>query len=181
MAPVYDVLSTVPYIPDDETAALRYSRTKKMTEFSRDELAHLAKALLPEKLVMDAARETVERFEEIWTVEKSHLPLDRKVMTRGRGPSRAGANLRRVPNSVIVQVLTGLKRIEQPNAFYECASAYGPKWLFRPTQKIRELPRSARSLFSRSWIDQRLHRLSVSPRLPIDGLLTVRCGCRTFL
>lgn len=110
MAPVYDVLSTVPYIPDDETAALRYSRTKKMTEFSRDELAHLAaKALLPEKLVMDAARETVERFEEIWTVEKSHLPLDRKVMTRGRGPSRAGANLRRVPNSVIVQVLTGLK------------------------------------------------------------------------
>jgi serine/threonine-protein kinase HipA len=81
VAPAYDLLSTVPYIPDDETAALRYSRTKKMTEFSRDELAHLAaKALLPEKLVMDAARETVGRFEEVWAAEKSHLPLDQKVI-----------------------------------------------------------------------------------------------------
>jgi serine/threonine-protein kinase HipA len=81
VAPAYDFLSTVPYIPDDETAALRYSRTKKMTEFSRDELAHLAaKALLPEKLVLDTARETVERFVEVWAAEKAHLPLDRKVI-----------------------------------------------------------------------------------------------------
>lgn len=86
VAPAYDLLSTVPYIPDDETAALRYSRTKKMTEFSKDELAHLAsKALLPEKLVMDAARETMDRFEEVWTTEKSHLPLDRKVIAAVEG------------------------------------------------------------------------------------------------
>lgn len=40
-----------------------YSRTKKMNEVSKDELAHLAaKALLSEKLVLDTAAETVERL-----------------------------------------------------------------------------------------------------------------------
>jgi serine/threonine-protein kinase HipA len=80
LSPAHDLLSTIPYIPD-ETAALKYSRTKKMTEFSRDELTHLAaKALLPEKLVLDTAAETVARFRDVWTAEKTNLPLPRNVV-----------------------------------------------------------------------------------------------------
>jgi serine/threonine-protein kinase HipA len=80
LAPAYDLLSTIPYI-EDETMALKYSRTKKMTEFSKDELKHLAaKAKLPEKLVLDTAAETVKRFKQIWTEEKKNLPLEKKVI-----------------------------------------------------------------------------------------------------
>ncbi|MFT3690943.1 hypothetical protein [Paenirhodobacter sp.] len=68
--------STIPHIPGEDTAALNYSRTKKMAQLDTDELRHLAaKALLPEKLVIDTASETVERFRQVWEREKAHLPL----------------------------------------------------------------------------------------------------------
>lgn len=80
LSPAYDILSTVPYI-EDETAALRYVKTRKMSEFSVEELKRLAaKALLPEKPVLKAAAETVARFREIWPQEKQHLALDAKVI-----------------------------------------------------------------------------------------------------
>ena len=80
LSPAYDMLSTIPYI-SDETAALNYSRTKKMTEVTRDELSHLAaKARLSEKLVLDTATETMARFKEVWATEKKHLPLAKKVV-----------------------------------------------------------------------------------------------------
>ena len=51
-----------------------------MAEFNTDELRHLAaKALLPEKLVIDTASETVRRFREVWQAEKNNLPLTEKV------------------------------------------------------------------------------------------------------
>ena len=75
LAPAYDFVSTIAYLPDD-SAALRFSRTRRFSEFSEDELAHLAaKALLPEKLVLDAARETVALFHQHWRGERRHLPL----------------------------------------------------------------------------------------------------------
>ncbi|WP_338040687.1 hypothetical protein [Marinomonas ostreistagni] len=41
-----------------------------------DELSHLAaKAMLPEKLVLDTAKETVAGFHEVWAQAKAHLPL----------------------------------------------------------------------------------------------------------
>lgn len=80
LSPAYDLLSTIPCI-EDETMALKYSRTKKMAEFSKDELKHLAaKAKLSEKLVLDTAAETVERFKETWADEKKNLPLEKKVV-----------------------------------------------------------------------------------------------------
>ncbi|ESQ92814.1 type II toxin-antitoxin system HipA family toxin [Asticcacaulis benevestitus] len=79
LAPAYDFLSTIPYIQDD-SAALKYSRTKKMADVTMDELAHLAaKARLPEKLVLDVTRETVDRFKQVWTAEKNNLPLGKDV------------------------------------------------------------------------------------------------------
>jgi serine/threonine-protein kinase HipA len=80
LSPAYDLLSTIPYIAD-ETMALKYSRYKKMTEFSKDELKHLAaKARLSEKLVLDTATETVARFKEIWPREKANLPLEKRIV-----------------------------------------------------------------------------------------------------
>lgn len=80
LSPAYDLLSTIPYIAD-EKMALNYSRTKKMAEFSKDELKHLAaKAKISEKLVLDTAAETVQRFKQIWADEKANLPLEKKVV-----------------------------------------------------------------------------------------------------
>ncbi len=75
LAPAYDLLSTIAYMPDD-TAALKYSRTSKMAEVTKDELAHLAaKAMLPERLVLETARDTVDRFKHVWAAEKANLPM----------------------------------------------------------------------------------------------------------
>src|SRR5690606_263665 len=80
LSPAYDLVSTIPYIEGEDTAALNYSRTKKMAELTTDELRHMAaKALLPEKLVIDTATETVQRFREFWEAEKRNLPLADKV------------------------------------------------------------------------------------------------------
>lgn len=80
LSPAYDLVSTIPYIEGEDTAALNYARTKKMVEFNADELRYMAaKALLPEKLVMDAATETVQRFRQVWNSEKKNLPLAAKV------------------------------------------------------------------------------------------------------
>lgn len=47
IAPAYDFVSIIAYIPD-ESASLKVSRTKKLSEFTLDELSHLAaKAMLP--------------------------------------------------------------------------------------------------------------------------------------
>lgn len=80
IAPAYDFVSTVPYLPDD-SAALKVSRSKKFSDFTLDELSHLAaKAMLPEKWVLDTARETVAGFHELWAKEKAHLPLAQSMI-----------------------------------------------------------------------------------------------------
>jgi serine/threonine-protein kinase HipA len=80
IAPAYDFVSTIPYIADKE-AALKVSRSKKFTDFTMDELSHLAaNARLPEKLVLDTAEETVSLFHDIWQKEKNNLALSRGVI-----------------------------------------------------------------------------------------------------
>ncbi len=80
LAPAYDFVSTIAYIPDGK-AALKFSRTKRFAEYSEDELSHLAaRARLPEKLVLDTARETVALFHQHWHAEKANLPLTAEVV-----------------------------------------------------------------------------------------------------
>ncbi len=80
LAPAYDFVSMIPYIPD-EKAGMKYSRTRCFDEFSEDELTHLAaRALLPEKLVLNTAQETVSLFHEYWRREKRNLPLSTEVI-----------------------------------------------------------------------------------------------------
>jgi len=81
LAPAYDFVSTTPYIPDDN-AVLTVSRTKRFDGFSEDELSHLsARARLPERMVIESARETVELFRQHWNSEKHNLPLTQEVVT----------------------------------------------------------------------------------------------------
>jgi serine/threonine-protein kinase HipA len=66
LAPAYDFVSTIPYI-QDATTALSLVKTKKMADLSLDQLSRFAaKARLPEKPVLETARETVERFIGAW-------------------------------------------------------------------------------------------------------------------
>lgn len=74
LSPAYDFVSTIAYIEDDK-AALKYARTREFASFDLDELSYLAgKARLPEKPVLDTAKETVARFHEVWAKEKTNLP-----------------------------------------------------------------------------------------------------------
>ncbi|WP_194091705.1 type II toxin-antitoxin system HipA family toxin [Vibrio hibernica] len=80
IAPAYDFVSTIAYISDD-SASLKVSRSKKFSNFTLDELSHLAaKAMLPEKLVLDTAKQTVSGFHEVWAKEKFHLPLTKSMI-----------------------------------------------------------------------------------------------------
>jgi serine/threonine-protein kinase HipA len=91
LAPAYDFVSTIPYIPDDE-AALKFSRTKRFDEFTEDELAHLAnRAAMPETLVLDTARETVELFHQYWNSENENLPLNPRIV------AAINAHVKKVP------------------------------------------------------------------------------------
>lgn len=66
LAPAYDFVSTIAYLPDDKMA-LTLGRSKAMSELSLDQLAYLAaKAKLPEKLVLDTAKDIVIRFMDVW-------------------------------------------------------------------------------------------------------------------
>lgn len=66
LAPGYDFVSTIPYLPDYKMA-LTLGRSKDMRALSLDQLSYLAgKARLPEKLVLDSAVDTVRRFRDVW-------------------------------------------------------------------------------------------------------------------
>ena len=79
LAPAYDFVSTIPYLPEDGTG-LNISRTKSFGGFTLDELTHFAvKAAIPKKLVLDSAKETVARFRDVWTAQASNLPMSKKV------------------------------------------------------------------------------------------------------
>lgn len=80
LAPAYDFVSTIAYL-QDPNFALNVSTKKRFDEFTIAELAHLAaKASLPEKLVLDTARETVALFHKHWKAERRNLPLAKNVV-----------------------------------------------------------------------------------------------------
>ncbi|ACG78796.1 conserved hypothetical protein [Phenylobacterium zucineum HLK1] len=75
LAPAYDLLSTIAYLPDDN-AALKVARSKAWTDFDADELAALADGSgAPQRLTLRLARETVDAFRSAWASEAAHLPM----------------------------------------------------------------------------------------------------------
>ncbi|MCF6257138.1 MAG: type II toxin-antitoxin system HipA family toxin [Gammaproteobacteria bacterium] len=82
LAPAYDFVSTVPYIPNDKLA-LSLSGTKDMSAIS---LAHfeklVKKAQVPEYLVLNAVKETVELVNDAWGKNRSAYPLPNDIFAR---------------------------------------------------------------------------------------------------
>ena len=81
LAPGYDFLSTTLYLPD-ENAALKFARTKKVAELTLGELIHMAaKAGIPEALAKDTVTDAVDRFHQVWSQERAHLPISSALET----------------------------------------------------------------------------------------------------
>jgi serine/threonine-protein kinase HipA len=79
LSPGYDFVSTIAYLPD-EKLALKLGHSKQMTDLGLDELAWFAaKARLPERLVLDTAKETVRRFLEVWHRSQTAEQIDESV------------------------------------------------------------------------------------------------------
>jgi len=82
LAPAYDFVSTIPYIPN-EKLALNLSGTKDMQAITLLHFSKLAKkAGLPEFLVLNTVREMVDRVHEAWSKNKNHYPLPKKLLER---------------------------------------------------------------------------------------------------
>jgi serine/threonine-protein kinase HipA len=79
LAPAYDFVSTIVFL-SDETMALNFGHSKRWTDTTLAEFKYFAaKAKLPEKIVLDAAKEIIERFHEVWAQEKDNLPLTERA------------------------------------------------------------------------------------------------------
>lgn len=79
LAPAYDFVSTIPYLPNDQLA-LSFAGSKSFTALDFDRLKRFAdKADLPEALVLETAHETVRAFKRIWQ-SKDDFAIDRKLI-----------------------------------------------------------------------------------------------------
>ncbi len=66
LAPAYDFVSTIAYLPDDQLA-LKFVDSKQFSSITNDQFERFAaKARLPTKLTLDTVHETVARFAETW-------------------------------------------------------------------------------------------------------------------
>lgn len=80
LAPAYDLLSTVAYIPEEDSA-LKFHRSREWESFTYRELEAISdRARLPSHLVVSTAKETVEQFDALWDQEKAHLPFSEEVV-----------------------------------------------------------------------------------------------------
>ncbi|MFC0685869.1 type II toxin-antitoxin system HipA family toxin [Novosphingobium clariflavum] len=85
LGPAYDLLSTVAYLPEDDSA-LKFHRSRGWDSFTYEELEAIAdKARLPSHLVVSTARETIARFDALWDQESRHLPFPREVVAAIEG------------------------------------------------------------------------------------------------
>lgn len=66
LSPAYDMVSTIPYIPEPELA-LSLGETKSMLQVDEDRFRRFARrASLPDRLIAAVARETAQRLREAW-------------------------------------------------------------------------------------------------------------------
>lgn len=82
LAPAYDFVSTVPYIPGDKLG-LSLSGTKEMSAITLSHFEQLVKkARIPEYLVLSTVRETVETTIQAWHKHKTSYPLSNEIRDR---------------------------------------------------------------------------------------------------
>ncbi len=74
LAPAYDLVSTIAYADDDRMALRWLGEARRFTDLSEDLLARLASgARLPQRLVVRAGCELVERFLAVWERDRENL------------------------------------------------------------------------------------------------------------
>ncbi|MGB9151694.1 MAG: HipA domain-containing protein [Alphaproteobacteria bacterium] len=79
LSPAYDMLSTVPYIPHDGLA-LKLADTKDMQAIELEHFRKLAsKAQVPEHLVMQTVRDTIEATHIAWAEIRKHSDLPPEI------------------------------------------------------------------------------------------------------
>lgn len=82
LAPAYDFVSTIPYIPNDKLS-LTLGNTKDMSKANLEEFKKLAKkAEIPTQLVLDVASDSAQAIKEAWENNKGNYPLSTDVMNR---------------------------------------------------------------------------------------------------
>ncbi|MEE9397863.1 MAG: type II toxin-antitoxin system HipA family toxin [Methylococcales bacterium] len=82
LAPAYDFVSTVPYIPNDRLA-LSLADTKDMSAITLKHFTKLVKkAQVPEYLVLNAVKNTVEETIQAWHEHKASYPLSDEIRDR---------------------------------------------------------------------------------------------------
>ncbi|MGH7708721.1 MAG: type II toxin-antitoxin system HipA family toxin [Vulcanimicrobiaceae bacterium] len=101
VAPAYDYLSTVIYMPDDDLG-LNFAGTKAFTDVSAELVSAFAdRASLPRRPVLRAAAEMVDRMRDIWPGLRGELPMEERQL------AAIEAHMERVPLFVGRGVLTG--------------------------------------------------------------------------
>lgn len=78
LAPAYDLLSTIPYIPQDGLA-LKLSDTRDMKAIGMEHFRKLVKkANVPEHIILQTVRNTVDATRTAWAEHGKHydLPVD---------------------------------------------------------------------------------------------------------
>jgi serine/threonine-protein kinase HipA len=80
LAPAYDYVSTVVYLPNDKLA-LSIAGSKEWSDVSEDHLERFArKAAVPRGVVLGAAREMAQRIRDVWPLAKRELELDARTI-----------------------------------------------------------------------------------------------------
>ncbi len=79
LAPAYDFVSTIPYIPEDGLA-LTFVDSKKFTSLTYEQFKRFAaKTRLPETIVLETTRETIQAFTKLWRSIQD-FSLDKKII-----------------------------------------------------------------------------------------------------
>ncbi|MES9991950.1 MAG: type II toxin-antitoxin system HipA family toxin [Candidatus Thiodiazotropha sp.] len=82
LAPAYDFVSTIPYIPNDRLA-LSLSGEKNMSKITLEHFKQLAtKAGLPEFLVLSTVKETLDQALQVWRDKKIEFALPDAIQQR---------------------------------------------------------------------------------------------------
>ncbi len=110
LAPAYDYVSTIAYIPDDKLA-LTIARTKEWRQITEDRLERFARrAAVPRGIVLDAAREMVDRVR----TELPHLN-DQDLIPR-QFVDAIRAHISQIPFFSRRMMATGIETSREPPA-----------------------------------------------------------------
>lgn len=83
LTPAYDLVSTIVYPNTDPRLALSVSGTKVTQKIDQERLLDFArKSGIPSGLLLDTAKQTVERMQEIWPSLSKELPLSKQMLDR---------------------------------------------------------------------------------------------------